>query len=288
MKQTVFVTALASLLPMTALAESGTVSLGYGQTDNGVDTFDSWLLNGTYSTDLGSGFMVDLTGRANLLSDDGDDAEIYNVFGTVGYQFQNGLTAGAYLHRFSLDDTGTDAIIVDSYGLSLGYAAAGVDVSAYVGQTKEENSSDTNDEWGLQAGYRTPSFGVYGSYQNLEGSGGDELTSTGLAGHYKVTPEIALFGGAMSLDGFFGSTVEGGGIGASYKIPGAFSRRALVLSGEYSSFSESGPGDSIEGFSLMLTMPFGNADGAVPDQSIAGTVSNPGFSTFGTIYDSLF
>jgi hypothetical protein len=285
MKQTVFATALASLLPMTALAESGTVSLGYGQTDNGSDTFDSWLVNGTYSTDFANGLMIDLTGRANLLDDGGDEAEIYNVFGSVGYQFQNGLTAGAYLQRFSFDDS---VRALDSYGLSLGYAAAGVDVSAYFGETNVDGSDNTYDEWGLQAGYRTGSLGVYGSYQNLEVSGGDELTATGLAGHYKVTPEIALFGGAMSLDGFFGDTVEGGGIGASYKIPGAFSRRALVLSGEYHSFSDSGGGDSIEGFSLMLTMPFGEADAAVPDQSVAGMVANPGYSTFGTIYDSLF
>jgi hypothetical protein len=273
---------------MTALAESGTVSLGYGQTDAGSDTNDSWLVNGTYSTDFANGLMIDLTGRANLLDDGGDEDQIYNVFGSVGYQFQNGLTAGAYLHRFTLDDSAGAPLTLDSYGLSLGYAAEGVHVSAYVGETTEHGSDNINDEWGLHAGYRTGSLGVYGSYQNLEDSGGDELTATGLAGHYKVTPEIALLGGAMSLDGFFGETIEGGGIGASYKIPGAFSRRALVLSGEYRSFSVSGGGDQIDGFSLMLTMPFGEADAAVPDQSIAGTVANPGFSTFGMMYGSLF
>jgi hypothetical protein len=134
----------------------------------------------------------------------------------------------------------------------------------------------------------TGSFGVYGAYQKFEDDGANALTSIGLAGHYKVTPDITVFAGLSSFDGVEGDLIEGGGIGASYEITGALSGQPLVLSGEYRSFSGLNGDDTIDGFSLMLTVPFGDADGILPTDSVAGAVASPGFSSFATVYDSLY
>jgi hypothetical protein len=144
----IFSAVVASSLPLVTLADGGTVSLGYGQTDNDFQNLDTWRLTGTYTRAFENGFVVDVTGRASQLDGDVDEGQIFNVFGRAGYQFSNGIVAGAFIQRFNLDENDTEFLILDSYGLSLGYAAGRVDVSAYLGETKEEDSGETFDEWG--------------------------------------------------------------------------------------------------------------------------------------------
>ncbi|HKL70294.1 porin [Salibaculum sp.] len=286
MKRLFLSTAVIAVLPMAAVADSGTVTLGYGQTGDGGNTdFDSLMLNGTFSRDMGNGVMVDLTGRSNRLDDGSDVAEIYDVFGSVSYRFANGLTAGAYLQRFALDDGGS--LTLDSYGLTLGYSLSNFEVDAYVGRSELDSGAGADlDDWGLSASYSTPETGVYAAYQSME-EGGDKIEMTGLGGHYKFRSGFALFGGVIGAD-VEGDDYQVAGIGGSYAFDAGLSGRPLVLSGEYRKVEDKAFGDDFDGFALMVTLPFGDADGAVPDSSVAGSIANPGYSAYGTFYDTAF
>ena len=264
-----------------AFADSGSVSLGYGQFNiNNLD-INTTTLSGTFEKNFANGLTVNATGRHSGLSGAGAGAgDVTNAFVDLTYGFQSGTYIGGYLQRTQIED-----VLAEANGFILGYKVGATDLSGFYGET--DTPSGTTDDWGLAASYEAPNWAVHVSHQVMDFDGND-TKATGIAVGYMFETNISVFAAYTSFDHLNGliNGLSSSSIGASYALNNTFSGVPIVASAEYTSINNDGL--TFEKLSFMLTMQFGNETGIIPDQSFAGSVANPGYSALASLYDGIY
>ncbi|MDB2369070.1 porin [Octadecabacter sp.] len=262
-----------------AQAESGTVSLGYGQIDpQGGSNQDDFSIAGTVDYAIGTGIGFSATGRYDDVEGGFDNGQI---FGDLTYDF-NGFQAGVFGQITNSDGLGFED--VNTYGVLLGYNLGPIDGQVYYGQS-DGNGAD--EDYGVTGGYSTDQYAVYASYQYSDFDSGD-FEAYGATGSYTFAESVSLFATYAEFnvgEGF--NDFDAYGVGASYSIDGLVAGNPLVISAEYSTADVDG-GNDFDRYGLFLTVPFGGATGVIPEQSLAGAIANPGFSAAGSALNANF
>ncbi|AGI67241.1 porin-like protein [Octadecabacter antarcticus 307] len=270
---------LAALLVVAgsgmAFADSGSVSLGYGQINTNNVDINTTTLSGTFEKNFANGLTVNAIGRHSG-SNGAVAVEVTNAFVDLTYGFQSGTYIGGYLQRTLIMGSALNA-----YGFILGYKVGATELSAFYGET--DISNGTTDDWGLAASYEAPNWAAHASHQVMDSDSVDPK-ATGIAGGYMFKSNISVFAAYASFDNF--NDLSSGSIGASYAFNNTFSGVPIVASAEYMNIDTDYA--TSEKLSFMLTMQFGNEPGIIPDQSFAGSVANPGYSSNASFFDGIY
>jgi len=277
----------AAASAQTAL--DATFSLGYSNSSSDIADYSTTSLGIATDIALTDAFSIeadldfarlDLDDVAGTDVDESLDLQRFAL--APRYRLENGLVLGAYVQRASLDIDelvgGTDDLEADSYGLTLGYEAGGLDVEGYIGQTDtdpELPDVDIND-LGFRADYEISdalSVGGLFARTTLDQEGGPievDLDTLGVAGAYDITPAFSVFGGLGSFDAS-GTPLAGSSmaLGVGYDLNNVGQLPPVTVSLELARTTvEIGPSsdaeDEIDTIRLGLSIPLGEGASDVP------------------------
>lgn len=294
----VFAVSLAALIqPVTAGAEgffTGSLNAGYSFGNASIDDASADLntasLLGNVTLNFSDNLALDLgfTAMRLDLEDSLENIDLMGIDAAATYRFDNGFTAGAFFESGSLNiDTDIDGLDLlsdekprhKSYGLSLGYETANLDIEGFVGTTKIDPLDDVLD-------YDVVNFGINARYEfgdaltvggHFTRSNVDINTGTGISSHaqsigaavfYDINDRMTAFG-ALSRVGFDDFNVDVDlttySLGMGYTLPGD-SMLPVTLSAELvrNDLSLSAPGldtnlDFNE-FRVGVTIPLGQTN----------------------------
>ena len=288
-------------LPNLAAADafSGNLSLGYANLTVDGESEQTTSLTGQVELETDAGLVA--SARFDRLSGklEGGLGNLGTTLMGVsaGYKVTPALGLGVYVERSEIDLTDFgDLAQMNSYGVTLGYQAYGVDLEAFYGRstTEEDMGGVKIEDMGL---FSRTQFGpaltlASNAVVTRISDSGDSamLMQSGLAVVYAANDQVTVFGG-VSRTSPDGLDVEAttSGLGVSYDTS-AMTSFGSVLSLELArtTLSVDTLSEDLDTVRLGLTIPFGAAASKVPGSSVAGSVMTPSHSAVSSLLLTAF
>lgn len=276
----IFATAL-SVVPAVAMAQdaSGALTFGYAHGNLGGGVKPSALtFDGIVNVGLGNNLSLNARANTGRIKVNGLPGSVStHVLGLgLSYALGNGGWVGGFIEN---GNVGLSTLPVNfgytQYGIEGGYKLGGVDVAGFIGYSTDVTSVGISGKYSDGARYQVG--GALISSRIDLGGAKQNTNFAGLAGAYAVTSDINVFGGVgrTGLSGLGNLTTVG--LGLSYGLGETMANSTLSL--ELARSSVSGGLADMNSVRVGVTIPLGGNRTTVPQNSVAGSILNPGKNT---------
>ena len=250
---------LAMAAPAYAQTSGGAaLTLGYGLGEVEGSDFQTSLM--AFDADIANGpltFDLDLS-RAAQGGDDDFDATLFTGEILPKYWFSPTGGVGLYFSSTTVDADGVDSVTANSYGLEGTYRAAGLETSAFIGETDASDLvGDDVDitDYGLRVRYDVNTqLSLYGKGVNSDFEAGGDTASAqsyALGATYDFGNGLTTFGAhQIATSDEIDSNLHTTSLGVAYNLSAA--GRPILLSGEYARYNSEVLGGDADGHNITF------------------------------------